>query len=904
MSTSNHIVDTSLPLSQDFNSLKEQGLAYLQEHMNYEWTNLNASDPGITILDQICYALTELGYCDDFPLKDILTEKDGTLSLENQFYLPENILTTSPVNDADYRKYLVDGVEGVSNAILLQAMKGSACIPQVYQVYLLIDESVTDADLVCKAAFAYLNDARNAGELFLMPVPLVPYNVSLSGTIDISNTSELDTILASINQSIRNYIFPEVRSQGYRELTASGVHTNDIFDGPLLQHGWIPTNTLGEKRDQLSVLELMPLIDAVPGVNSVSALNFLVNGQPVSSPVTCNANELFTMDVAAAFAAGTVTITCNNRTVGPNGAGNATSPSDPGYETNILFGASVDVQSDVPQGKFRDINTYYSVQNTFPEVYALGADSVNTASSDFQVAQVRQLKGYLLLFDQTLANQFSQLANIPQLFSFKNSLSGTPSDVYTYRASKDKLSRNDYMYPAPYLRFAPTYFYQSLYHIPEIRPLLKDNDAFGFSLTTEPEKVMEENSWEKYKLDPYNAYIHGLMGMMENENTSLRRRNDMLDHLLARHGESPVMIDSYIDGSRYTGDPVKDKVIFKSLYLQNLGLLSYYRYKGFNYLSAETLGYRRDKKETELPVFNEDAENNILDGYTDNFIFDSEKIDWTEKIEKKDFINFSGIELKLNLLFGLKVVYRNFIVSDEKADEATEPVAGLRPIKQQALWFIRKRRGCVLIEMPLLLQYFQFEMVITNATSQQTWQITQSMDYATTAQVIAGVAALGQNSLDTQLTGTTPTLTINDQPYTLNALSPVVTPGKSYHNLKGTDYYYLIKAVGPTGVDATIELEDFQRRLEFLFPDFISEFVSVPFRNRINFFLGNELPVNAPFRYALIRATDTNELITAFVAWHESMRCSDLSDYPNPDSVQCAWNLLNELAKTYTTPAQ
>lgn len=66
MSKINHIINTPLPKSQDFESLKAEGLAYIQQYGGKDWTNLNASDPGVTILEQVCYALTELGYCNDF----------------------------------------------------------------------------------------------------------------------------------------------------------------------------------------------------------------------------------------------------------------------------------------------------------------------------------------------------------------------------------------------------------------------------------------------------------------------------------------------------------------------------------------------------------------------------------------------------------------------------------------------------------------------------------------------------------------------------------------------------------------------------------------------------------------------------------------------------------------------
>ena len=95
MSQQYHIEAYPLPLNQNFNSLIAEGFSYIQQISGNNWTNLNPSDPGVTILEQVCYALTELGYCSDFPIEDILSEEHRRLEIDNQFYLPQDIFTTS-----------------------------------------------------------------------------------------------------------------------------------------------------------------------------------------------------------------------------------------------------------------------------------------------------------------------------------------------------------------------------------------------------------------------------------------------------------------------------------------------------------------------------------------------------------------------------------------------------------------------------------------------------------------------------------------------------------------------------------------------------------------------------------------------------------------------------------------
>lgn len=686
------IIDQPLPLSQDYRKLKEEGLAYIQLHSGHEWTNLNNVDPGVTVLDQLCYALTELGYCNDFPVADILTKPDGSLQVKDQFYLPEEILTTAPVTIDDYRKCLIDGVRGVANALILPIQPADSNSNGTYQVYLQADTALDTEikrDALCSAAFVYLNKWRNLGEFFLQPLCLLNDPHTITGKIEISDETALNRILLQIQQEVRQAIFPEVTPLGYDTLYAWGMQTDEIFNGPLLRNGWIPSVALGEKMDQLRLIDLQQLILNVPGVTGIADLAFDL--QPPVQEIKTTVDKLLLIDWPASLQNG-LDIYCQGRKLNSSPYWYSLSrvgsePADPG----LVFGAAPNIRTGLPKGKFRDINTYYSIQNTFPELFAVGADATVDNATDFQIAQSRQFKGYLTLFDQVLANQFSQLANIGTLFSFKNALSGTPSDQAQFYAMKSRYEKIHPGYPVPYLAFSPTYFYQSLYGVPHIRPLLIDNELYNFSMVAESEKERERSSWAAYQGDPYNPYIKGLMDIMEDEQVNLLRRNDMLDHLLARHGESPLLIQTLLNGSAYAGEGLKDQVIFKSLYLQNLGLLSYFRQKAYNYTGAK-------KVSASLIQVPDGFDHGIMGDYTRDFIINTEKIDRMEELTAADFTNYAALELKLSLLLGLRTVYRDFIANHDDLDLNAAEL-------KSAMWMITERKGLVMIETALLLPY-------------------------------------------------------------------------------------------------------------------------------------------------------------------------------------------------------
>ena len=109
--------DRKLTHDQDFQWLRKEGLEYIESLGSDLWTDYNVHDPGITILEAVCYAITELGYRAGFPIADLLTDANGTIGDKQAFYTARNILTCNPLTINDYRKLLVD-IVGVHNAWL------------------------------------------------------------------------------------------------------------------------------------------------------------------------------------------------------------------------------------------------------------------------------------------------------------------------------------------------------------------------------------------------------------------------------------------------------------------------------------------------------------------------------------------------------------------------------------------------------------------------------------------------------------------------------------------------------------------------------------------------------------------------------------------------------------------
>lgn len=92
--------------SQDFTFLREAGLEKIRQIASQTWTDHNVHDPGITMLEAFCYAMTEAGLRTGMPMQDLLASASAMAPQE--FFSPRMVLPSSPVTALDFRKVLLD----------------------------------------------------------------------------------------------------------------------------------------------------------------------------------------------------------------------------------------------------------------------------------------------------------------------------------------------------------------------------------------------------------------------------------------------------------------------------------------------------------------------------------------------------------------------------------------------------------------------------------------------------------------------------------------------------------------------------------------------------------------------------------------------------------------------------
>jgi hypothetical protein len=425
--------NSGFPDYLDFDKLRREGIDYLGKLAGKIWTDHNVHDPGITILESLCYALLDLGYRTNLPVEDILS---GTPNgKDDNFFTPAQILACNPLTITDYRKLLID-IAGVKNAWLEVATdqkdpcrenRSSDYLNGLYHVYIETEQTaeVKESDIICKVKKALMAH-RNLCEDFVDVSILCKLPVGVCAEIELDADAEVEKVYLDIAQQLQAFFSPGPRFYTLPQLLDKKVPIEEIFAGRPYNltesHGFVDTNELEQipLRKVIHVSDVYNVIFQVVGVRKIKNLKLrLCEGE---LPAGKNEWEI----VLPKNHLPEFTIGCSGFQFLKNG--NPITIDTARYEGllsinfantgKILYTTPLpNLDSEIPRGIYRpDMGDYYSIQNDFPRVYGIGDGGLPDSAPDARKAQALQLKAYLLFFDQLLANYLSQLKNIRSLF--------------------------------------------------------------------------------------------------------------------------------------------------------------------------------------------------------------------------------------------------------------------------------------------------------------------------------------------------------------------------------------------------------------------------------------------------------------------------------------------------------
>ena len=556
----------------DFHYLRKLGIQYIEELGGSLWTDFNSHDPGITILEMLCYAITDLGMRIDLPIEDLLASENQNEQLSKQFYRASEIFPTKAVTVEDYRKLFID-IDGVRNCWLRIAKRTvyADCkndllsyekdkfsdLPEAFQkeydlkgLYTLLvdfeelEESLSDEEkeaeinTIKNSILEKYHENRNLCEdlIEIKEVPEKP--ISVCASIEVEAEADEEFIHAKILTAINEYFSTTLRFYSIKQLLDKGYTPDHIFDGPfLLDHGFIDTEELraADLRSEVRLSDIMKIIMNIEGVkhiNDISIGNCGTGEEVLNEWLICipaDTKPILCSDSVFSYNKGVLPLNINQAQVAI-------------YLAQLKEDAAI--ENKVPQDE-RDLtfpestylapDSYTTIQNDFPETYGIGLAGLPAIATTERKAQVKQLKGYLLFFDKILASYFKHLSKVKQLLSINGSL--------------DK-----------------TYFTQVVEDIKDFDELVKAYPTINNDTTNE-------------------SLTETLFGQQDD---TIARRNEIIDHLLSRFAEK---FGDYAFLMKALFGTATDEIVLtnKEAFLDDYIAISSERGSAFNY-------YKQPKK--------------------------------------------------------------------------------------------------------------------------------------------------------------------------------------------------------------------------------------------------------------------------------------------------------------------
>lgn len=473
----------------DQRQLHAIGLEHIRSLSHRVWTDHNIHDPGITILELLCYTLTDLAYRAGFPVNDLLATpvNDGE-NMKQQFFTPRQIMPNKPLTTSDYRKLLID-LDCIKNAwirpmeecFFLDTIKSEwldycpfprssapkniheVSLQGLYKVFIEIEplaeapgeassEEVASGQASAEAShpqtlddvklqvMQVLQANRNLCEDFVSVDTVQDQYYTLCVELDLTPDADQNEVAARIQFEVEQYLTPPVMNNTLADMLARKHEDGtpytiaEIFEGPRLDHGFIDDAEL-EKADLRTEIRLSDIISIIMDIDGVLAVrDIIINPQtpggnpndPAEPPT-----DKWRIKVPAGrqprLSDQNGRLLCYKRNMPAPLNENRFRDALQKLKDALASWLDTENREDlpIPAGRYRDTGAYRSFQQYFPVLYGLSDQGLPSGADERRKALALQLKGYLLFFDQVMSDYLAQLANVRELFSRKPSVDAT-----------------------------------------------------------------------------------------------------------------------------------------------------------------------------------------------------------------------------------------------------------------------------------------------------------------------------------------------------------------------------------------------------------------------------------------------------------------------------------------------
>jgi len=426
------------PDGLDFASLRGDAIAAVQDLAGNLWTDFNAHDPGVTIIEQLCYGLTELAFQMRAPMVDQLADARGRIDLNAySLFAPQHILTTRPVTPQDYAKALLDRVPEIEDIEVIPSAAPDGGAAPLYQIHLKLFEPLvgvpTDADQqrsVCKEVRRCFLSLRNLGEDLHSITLQAATPCYLKGMIEVSTQRPLATIYAEVFFQTARFLSSQVQIRRYDSLDAATIDLARLFEGPFTQHGYIHGDRLADGKLSQDPGELGALLSTITGVRKVHHVALVdEQGQVIQPrgdtryalqfPTELHQQRWLTIDFSMSHSGDPHDVLeAGDEQLQRLMAETRRAIQKLEFEYRAFRSGEPDISNifQPPEGRPKQPLHYHSIQHHFPDTYGINAAGIPPRASAERADQARQLKAYLYPMEQLMANLQAQIQQAHQLF--------------------------------------------------------------------------------------------------------------------------------------------------------------------------------------------------------------------------------------------------------------------------------------------------------------------------------------------------------------------------------------------------------------------------------------------------------------------------------------------------------
>lgn len=423
-----------------FTKLRETAVETSQAASGERWTDYNTHDPGVTLLEAGCYALTEIGYRFDFAVADHLCGADGPIDGRRQgLFAAPDIFPCAATTASDICRIILDANRDILDVHLRPASEG------LHRLILLanIEGQPGDSDRELKRAAAQSYRAhRGIGEDIeddIGTIRIVRCQLILDAHL--TGTRDPAKVLAEIFDACETLISPKPHVDERVLLKVGGASLESLYAGPLTRSGLFAPTFGVTTRQSISASQLRESILAVNGVSGIGRLDFQLDAQPERIGTVQWDGQLLSWDAGTGVpklytphfneARAIEHISLRHPASAPS-SGSRSIDRHPAvmlidamvcaarYEdlrAKRLHGTSLGFEAkepgaELPRGTPMSPPPYRSIGSLLPPTYGL-AEPINPDDH----RPPGQFAVYLALFDQLLANSSSLVDHLGDLFT-------------------------------------------------------------------------------------------------------------------------------------------------------------------------------------------------------------------------------------------------------------------------------------------------------------------------------------------------------------------------------------------------------------------------------------------------------------------------------------------------------